>query len=54
MLDKTFLKKIKEKLDKEKKELEKDLAAFTKKNVHNVNDYKAKFPDFYNTVNVNK
>jgi len=46
MLDKTFLNKVKEKLNKEKKELEKELASFTDKNVHNVNDYKAKFPNF--------
>lgn len=46
MFDKNFLNKIKNKLEEEKKELEKDLTAFTEKNVHNINDYQAKYPDF--------
>jgi len=46
MLNKEFITKIKDKLQKEKIHLEKDLGSFTKKNVHNATDFKANFPDF--------
>ena len=46
MLTKEFISKMKERLLKDKKHLEKDLSSFTKKNVHNETDYKANFPDF--------
>ena len=46
MLSQEFIDKMKNKLDVEKKRLEEDLSSFTKKNVHNAEDYKADFPDF--------
>ncbi len=39
------LEYIKSKLLEEKKRLEKELADFTKRNVHNRDDYSARFPD---------
>jgi len=53
MLNKDFLNKIKEKLIKEEKRLEKELSSFAKKNIHNKSDYKAKFPDFGNETDEN-
>lgn len=46
MLDKKLLDKMKNKLIEEKKRLEKELGGFTNQNVHNKDDYKAKFPNF--------
>ncbi len=46
MFDKEFLNQIKKRLEEEQKNLEKDLAGFAKKNIHNLNDYQAKYPDF--------
>ena len=46
MIDKKFVKKMKKKLEKDKKSLEKDLATFADKNIHNLEDYKARYPDF--------
>lgn len=43
-LDKEFLEKIKNQLLSEKAHLEKELAEFTKKNLHNKADYDANFP----------
>jgi RNA polymerase-binding protein DksA len=45
MLNKDFLNKIKNKLIEEKERLEKELGGFTKQNIHNKTDYKAKFPN---------
>ncbi len=39
------LEQIKSELSEEKKRLEKELADFTKRNVHNRDDYSARFPD---------
>jgi RNA polymerase-binding protein DksA len=46
MLDKDFLQKIEKKLLEEKEKLEKELAEFTKRNIHNIDDYDAHFPSF--------
>ena len=46
MLDKEFLNQIKAKLTKEKKSLEAELKSFTDRNIHNLNDYQAKYPNF--------
>ena len=43
-MDKAILKKIKEKLLKDKERLEADLKQFTTKNKHNSEDYDANFP----------
>ena len=45
-MDKDLLKKIKEKLAKDKEALEKDLKTFAKKNIHNEDDYQSKFIDY--------
>lgn len=45
-MDQATLEKIKKQLLKEKEKLEKQLGQFTLKNVHNPDDYKAKFPEF--------
>ena len=45
-LSQNFLDNKKQELLDEKKHLEIDLADFTKKNPHVVDDYEAKFPDF--------
>ena len=46
MFDKDFLQKIEKKLLEEKEKLEKELAEFTKRNIHNIDDYDAHFPSF--------
>jgi RNA polymerase-binding protein DksA len=46
MLDKNLTKNIEKKLLQEKQRLEKELKEFTKKNIHNINDYDAHFPSF--------
>ena len=46
MYDKDFIKQIKQTLTQEKKRLEEQLSVFADKNVHNLDDYKAKFPSF--------
>lgn len=45
-MNQDFLQSIKEKLEQEKARLEKDLAGFAEKNVHNKDDYKTEYPDF--------
>lgn len=45
-LDPKLIKTIKEKLLEEKQRLEKELKEFTKRNIHNINDYDAHFPSF--------
>ncbi|HPA25971.1 MAG TPA: TraR/DksA C4-type zinc finger protein [bacterium] len=41
-----FILLIKEKLAQEQIRLEKDLAGFTEKNIHNKDDYQTEYPDF--------
>lgn len=45
-LDQKFIQSAREKLEQEKKRLENELKSFTKRNVHNINDYDAHFPSF--------
>lgn len=45
-MDKNTLSIIKETLSEEKDKLEKQLAQFASKNVHNADDYDANFPEF--------
>ena len=53
MLDKKFIDKIHKKLKKEKQRLEKELAGFTNKNIHNEGDYKSLYPNFGNETDEN-
>ncbi|MFC1622379.1 TraR/DksA family transcriptional regulator [Patescibacteria group bacterium] len=53
MLDKKTIKGLKKKLEADKKRLEKDLASFTKKNIHNKDDYQTNFPSFGNESDEN-
>lgn len=46
MLDKKFINKMQNKLEQERKRLERDLASFANKNIHNLDDYETRFPDF--------
>ena len=46
MLSKTFIKEQKNKLEKEKIRLEKELESFTRKDPHIQGNWKTKFPDF--------
>ncbi len=48
MFNQIFINKIKNKLKQEKKRLEDELADFAQKNIHNTDDYQAKYPDFGN------
>lgn len=45
-MDKTTLKKFEELLTKEQKRLTAELAKFTKRNIHNAEDFDAKFPNY--------
>lgn len=45
-MNQEFVLLIKRKLEQEKERLEKNLATFTEKNIHNVNDYETEYPDF--------
>ncbi len=45
-MEKEFLNKIKDILEKEAKRLETELAKFTEKNIHNEDDYTAKYEDY--------
>ena len=45
-MDQDFILLIKEKLEQDKTRLEKDLAGFAEKNIHNKDDYKTEYPDF--------
>ncbi len=45
-MDKKFLEKNKDSLEKQKASLEEELAQFTKKSIHNKDNYNASFPDF--------
>ena len=45
-LNKVFVEKMKEKLLKEKADLEKELNSISTKNEHNKDDYNADFPDY--------
>lgn len=45
-MDKEILKQLKEKLEKEKALIEKELASFATKNPNIVGDWKTKFPEF--------
>jgi len=46
MQDKKFINLMKKKLESDQKRLEKELATFADKNIHNKNDFKARFPNF--------
>lgn len=45
-MDKATLDKIQEQLKEEKKRLEQELAEFSERNIHNENDFNAKFPQY--------
>lgn len=45
-MDKKILKEIKKKLIKDKKSIEEQLASIANKNIHNEEDYNAKFPEY--------
>ncbi len=52
-MDKKIIEKIKKNLQARKKQIEEDLAAFTKKDEHERDEHRTKFPDFGNKSDEN-
>ncbi|MCK4553621.1 TraR/DksA family transcriptional regulator [Candidatus Parcubacteria bacterium] len=52
-MDKKIIEKIKKDLQARKKQIEEDLAAFTKKDEHERDEHRTKFPDFGNKSDEN-
>lgn len=52
-MNKKIIEKIKKDLQDRKKQIEEDLAAFTKKDEHERDEHRAKFPDFGNKSDEN-
>lgn len=53
VFSKSFLSQIEEALNKEKKQLEQELAKFAKKNPHDKDDFEASFPEYGNELEDN-